>query len=92
MRYDGGAGELAAAVSQRGSVGEYKQHLENLRRNAQRRAPQYGPLVGLPANNSASNFTGAAYTGIEGQPGPAVAGGSLLPHGSDPCSRVHSPV
>jgi tetratricopeptide (TPR) repeat protein len=39
----------------------YKQHLENLRRNTQRIARQYGRLVGLPVNNSASNFAGAAY-------------------------------
>jgi hypothetical protein len=41
-------------------VGPLQQHMENLRRNAQRIAPQYGPLAGLPGNNSASNFAGAA--------------------------------
>jgi hypothetical protein len=40
--------------------GKKEQHLENLRRNAQRIAPQYGPLAGLPVNNSASNLAGAA--------------------------------
>jgi hypothetical protein len=34
--------------------------MENLRRNAQRIAPQYGLLAGLPVNNSAPNFAGAA--------------------------------
>ena len=42
------------------SLRQKKQHLENLRRIAQRTVPHYGLLVGLPVNNSASNFAGAA--------------------------------
>src|SRR2546430_13557160 len=38
-----------------------KQHLENLRRNAQPMRRKYGPLISLPVSNSASNFTGAAF-------------------------------
>ena len=38
-----------------------KQHLENLRQNTQSIRHKYGPLIGLPANNSASNFAGAAF-------------------------------
>ena len=41
---------------------DIKQHLENLRRNAQRIVPLHVPLIGLPVDNSASNFTGAAIT------------------------------
>jgi pectate lyase len=39
----------------------YEQHLENLRQNAQPIRHKYEPLTGLPVNNSASNFAGAAY-------------------------------
>jgi hypothetical protein len=35
---------------------------ENLRRNAQPVRRKYGLLIGLPGSNSASNFTGAAYS------------------------------
>src|SRR5438105_13632411 len=35
----------------------FKQHLENLRRNAQPMRRKYGPLISLPVSNSASNFT-----------------------------------
>ncbi len=41
MRYDGGAGELAAAVSQRGSVGEYT-GIEGQPRHAVACAPPAG--------------------------------------------------
>src|SRR5215510_14109039 len=37
-----------------------EQHLENLRENAQPIRHKYRPLIGLPVNNSASNFAGAA--------------------------------
>jgi peptide/nickel transport system substrate-binding protein len=40
----------------------YKQHLENLRRNAQPRRRKYGPLISFPVSYSASNFSGAAYS------------------------------
>jgi len=50
-----------AGTHNAGASRQYKQQLENLRRNARRITPLYGPLIGLPMNNSASNFTGAAY-------------------------------
>jgi hypothetical protein len=55
------------------ALGDNEQHLENLRRNAQRIAPLYGPLVGLPVNNSASNFAGAANAHVQNPPLTQVA-------------------
>ena len=58
---------LSSAATQKFEVkrhgaSDYKQHLENLRHNAQPIRHKYGPFIGLPVNNSASNFAGAAYS------------------------------
>jgi len=52
---------LGDGPAHRYAIPHHKKQLENLRRNARRITPLYGPLIGLPMNNSASNFAGAAH-------------------------------